>query len=243
MRKACEYRDREGNLSAGCLLEFEPNAGRGGSNRKHCDVCKTLAARDRGAAHVSRHSERHSKRNRDQRRRAAEDDGRVYRPMDRLQPCLYLDRAGKPGPHCLREFTPKTGGQIYCDNCRPLARRDRQAKAALQLYRDLKAQRKAGEASPGYEKRLQWGRTSAANYHERQRKLATQGKILAAVASMNSLRQKIAMALLIDRSSGNEQVKQLVLKLTGESISTSTVERVRTEMGLARKKGRPGQNL
>jgi hypothetical protein len=185
----------------------------------------------------------HSKKNRDRRQKAAEDDGRVYRPMDRLQPCMYLDRAGKRGPHCLREFTPKTGGQIYCDNCRPLARRDRQAKAALQLYRDLKAQREAGEASPGYEKRLQWGRTSAANYQERQRKLATQGKILAAAASMNPLRQKIAMALLIDRSSGNEQVKQLVLKLTGESVSTSTVERVRAEMGLARKKGRPAQNL
>jgi predicted transcriptional regulator len=125
-------------------------------------------------------------------------------------------------------------------------------KSKTHLHNHLKTQH--GLTSAAYYKqfpkclRLPLGLYDAKNklaktYGRKKSKLATQGKILAAVASMNPSRQKIAIALLIDRSSGNEQVKQLVLKLTGESVSTSTVERVRAEMGLARKKGRPAQNL
>jgi hypothetical protein len=171
-RKQCEYRDREGHRGIGCLLEFEPNAGPGGSNRKHCDVCQKLKARDRGAAYVSSYPEKHRKRNRDQRQKAAEAAGRVYRPMDELRVCLYRDRAGNPGPNCIGMFKPRTGGQIFCDKCRPLAINKRQSAAATAQYHADKEQFDIGgdsEACARHKQRLKQGKKSAAAYHERQR--------------------------------------------------------------------------
>jgi hypothetical protein len=208
MKRPCEYRDREGNRGAGCLLEFELNGGQGGSNRRHCDACQKLAARDRGAAYVTAHPEKYRKSCRDQRQKAAEAAGRDYRPMDELQPCLYRDRAKKPGPNCIGMFKPKTGGQIFCDNCRPLAVNKRQSAAAAVHYRADKVQFVIGgdpEACARHKRRLERGKKSAAAYHERQRaelaalrKQAVFGKIFEKLKNKPVSWRLIVMLKLLD---------------------------------------------
>jgi hypothetical protein len=169
-RKPCEYLDREGHRGAGCLLEFEVNGGPGGSNRIYCDNCQVLAARHRSRKSYAKSPEASKKRGKARRRKIAEADGRDYRPMDTLQSCLYLDRAGKPGPNCIGMFKPKTGIQIYCDNCRPLAINKRQGAAAVAQYHADKEQFDIGgdpEACARHEQRLKRGKKSAAAYNKR----------------------------------------------------------------------------
>jgi hypothetical protein len=173
MKRPCKYLDREGNRGAGCLLEFELNGGQGGSNRRHCDNCQKLAAKDRSAAHrASEDPQKRNNRQRDRRRKIARAAGRGYRTMKSMQPCKYRDSEGNPSKTCRGKFTPRSGIQIYCENCRPLARRDRQKVAALALYhadaKEYKAGRR-GKAFARHEARLKRGRKSAANFHGRLR--------------------------------------------------------------------------
>jgi hypothetical protein len=172
-KQQCEYLDRAGNPNPDCLGEFEKKKW----NQIYCANCRPLATRDRGAKfHESEDPEKISKRNKRRRQKAAEAAGRAYREMSEMQPCLYRDRNGEPGPECLGKFKPASGIQIYCKNCTSLARRDRQAKAALALYQTLKKQHEVSGVSPGYDKRLEWGRKSARNYHGRQRELVALAK-------------------------------------------------------------------
>jgi hypothetical protein len=76
------------------------------------------------------------------------------------------------------------------------------------------------------------------------KRMAVELKILTKTRALKTELQKtIATALLIDPSSRPEKVKRLVLNITGQPVSTSTVERVAKDVGLSRKKGRPRRKL
>jgi hypothetical protein len=206
--KKCRYRDRQGKRGEGCLLEFQLNSTQGGSNRIYCENCQKLAAKDRAAKHhASEDPERQRNRNRDNRRKAAEAAGRIYRPMTGMQPCRYLDCEGNPGPDCLVEFKPESGIQLYCENCWRLARNDRQSKAKLKSYYADKA---AGGAR--YEKHLERGRRSSAAYHARLRDLVDVAKLRPSDWWKHTLEQRIIADVLLSRKGymSNQELGELL---------------------------------
>jgi len=162
--------------------------------------------------------------------------------MTSMQPCEYRDREGNPSKACRGEFKPRSGIQIYCENCRPLARRDRQKVAALALYhadaREYKAGRR-GKAFARHERRLKRGRKSAANYNKRLRELAANGKILADLSSKPAPWRKIVPLLRINPNLSNEQAQTLA----GTSLSSSAMNRVRQYAGVPGRKGQPRKRL
>lgn len=205
-KKPCEYRNCEGNSSEGCLGAFELNSSQGGSNRKYCRACQKLATRDRSAKHhASEDPEKLRNRNRDQRRKAAEAAGRRYREMGAMRLCAYRDREGAPGKGCLGEFLPKSGIQIHCENCRRLARNDRNRVNKLAAYRADKAAN--GER---YEQHLKRGRKSSANFHSRQRKQAAVGRIFEELKSRPVSWRLIVPLVVLDPSLTRAGIRKLV---------------------------------
>lgn len=221
-RRQCVYQGE------GCLGEFELSSGHGGSNRLHCNNCQKLAARRRGAHYASSHRTAELLRGKNRRRRLAKAAGRRYREMTSMQPCLYRDPAGNPGKDCRGEFKPKSGIQRFCDNCRRLARNDRQRVAAMAAYYADKKLR-SGPGRARHEKRLQRGRKSAARYHQRLRELAAEALRLRAQQPARKGKGRTRKDDIADRVVQLKRTglswSQLTIKLNEEARRAGSQER------------------
>lgn len=200
-----------------CLGEFEPDS----PNPRNCKNCRRAAKKWHSAQSATAKYKANPKKSaaiaRKYRWNRAKAAGRSILRIGKKARCKYRDNDGNRGRGCLGTFERKSSFQKFCSVCQKHADADR-----AQTYREVHR----NELLPVYREK-----------GKRLRQLARVGNKISALGSMTKASQWAGIALLVDHSLTNSEVRKLA------NVSPRQLVRIREFIDVPAPKGRPSKKL